>query len=109
MVSLGGGEGAILCVAGAQDEARLRLALNISNAMEEEPVWAWPAPVTGDEAAGMTLGDAVAERLFTRILVFGGEIAEYLFGAEIPEIIAAARVHVVPGLERLGQDREAKR
>jgi hypothetical protein len=67
--------------------------------------------VAGPEAEGefLTLEQIVSERLLTRVLVFGTELAEALFGHESPAVVAAARVHLVPGLNRLGTDRDAKR
>ena len=107
-IQLGEGRGDLLCIAPDPRQAGLKLAADISRAMRSPPVWAWPS--SGDDVAGDTdIESAVAEGLFTRILVFGREAAELLFGPDCPEVVSTARVHIVPGLDRLGSDREAKR
>jgi len=108
-IALSGGDGDILCIAHSAEESGLKLAADIARAMRSPPVWAWPSAGHAGEAKVMTVQGAVAQELLTRVLVFGEDLAEALFGGEAPEVIAGARVHVVPDLERLGRDREAKR
>jgi hypothetical protein len=109
LIELAEGEGDILCIARSREESRQKLAVDISGAMRTAPIWCWPA---GESCVGpefMSLEAAVKERLLTRILVFGGALAETLFDAGVPDLIASARVHAVPGLDRLDGDRDAKR
>lgn len=106
---LGDGDGDILCIAGSAAEAGLKLASDISRAMRNPPVWAWPVRDAEGEGEGMKLVSAIAERLFTRVLVFGQDLAGAVLGESAPEVISGARVHVVPGLERLAGDQDAKR
>lgn len=108
-IAVAGGGGDILCVARTAAESDLKLAADISHAMRSPPVWAWPTDRPAGDGEAMTVQGAVAERLLTRILVFGDDLAQLLFVGGAPEVIAGARVHVVPDLERLGHDREAKR
>lgn len=112
-IVLGAGDGDILCIAHGAQESGSKLAADISRAMRSPPVWAWPSdgtePGPPEEDGSMTVHGVAAERLLTRVLVFGEELAEALFGAAVPEVVAGARVHVAPALERLGHDREAKR
>jgi hypothetical protein len=69
VVGPGGGSTLLLC--GRSEDASTALAADIARSLDCEPVWAWPAP--GPAAAGTTLGDAIKEHLFTRVLVFGQE------------------------------------
>lgn len=109
LIALSEGDGAILCLARTAKEAGQKLAFDISSAMKSQPVWAWPNNDADGVAGATTLPDAVADRLFTQVLIFGSELATVLFGDEVPGIIGAAKVQVVPGLERLSRDRNAKR
>lgn len=109
LITVEDGDGSILCIAGTREEAKLKLAADISRAMTSPPVWAWPVPESGAPGGSITIDGAVADRLFTRVLVFGSALAEELFESGAPGIIGAARVHVVPGLQSLGGDRQAKR
>lgn len=106
---LGDGDSDILCVALNPGEAGCKLANDISEAMRTRPLWSWPPDPSGAGGDGISLAAAVAEKLLTRVLVFGEELAGTLFGNEVPEVIAGARVHVVPSLARLDREREAKR
>lgn len=109
LLVLGDGDGDILCVAGSAREAHLRLATDIGGAMREMPVWSWPRSAKEDAALSMSVDDAVADRLFTRVLVFGEDLSETLFDGLAPDSVGTARVHVVPGLDQLANDRAAKR
>ncbi len=103
------GNGELLCIALSAEEARLKLATDISGAMRSAPVWAWPAEGAIDTPDTVSLREAVAERLATEVLIFGEVAAARLFGSVVPAVLGAARMHVVPSLARLGKDREAKR
>jgi hypothetical protein len=105
-VVLGRGDSDILCIARDSQEAGLQLASDIGKSMRVVPLWAWPGT---DEGVSATVREVVTESLITRILVFGQELSSELFGNETPHTIGAAKVHVVPGLGRLGSDRDAKR
>jgi len=70
-IVVGPGSGSTLLLCGTAEEAATALAADIARSLEGEPVWGWPASIP--HAAGMTLGDAIEEHLFTRVLVFGRE------------------------------------
>lgn len=106
---LGAGDGDVLCVVASDEEGGLDLVRDIGRAMRSTPVWAWPAGAPGFGAEAVSLEEAVADRLFTRMLVFGEGVASALFGSRRPDYLGTARVHFVPGVARLGSDREAKR
>lgn len=108
-VCLGPGQGEILCVAASAKEAHMKLASNLSGAMKSAPVWAWPVESAEDEGAYACVADAVADRLITRILMFGSPVADLLLGGETPEAVGTARLHVVPSMAELEADMEAKR
>lgn len=106
---LGEGEGDILCLVGTGEEAAVKLAADISRAMRCAPTWGWPVGSPGFGAETVSLENAVSDRLITRVLVFGEGVASAIFGASRPDTVGTARVHLVPGIERLGSDRAAKR
>lgn len=70
-IVVGPGNGSTLLLCGGSEEASTALAADIARCLEGEPVWGWPA--SSAAAAGTTLGDAIEEHLFTRVLVFGRE------------------------------------
>lgn len=99
----------ILCIAESAAEADGKLAADISRAMRCRPVWGWPADAGDDPADSDSLQAVVGERLITRVVIFGRVAAGSVFGRSVPDVLGAARVHLVPGLKRLGNDRDAKR
>lgn len=108
-VCLGPGQGEILCIAASAKQAHMKLATNISGAMRSAPVWAWPTQSIEESGGYATVAEAVGDRLITRVLVFGAELAESLLGEQAPDTIGTAKLHVVPAMEALESDVEAKR
>lgn len=108
-LAAGPGGGDILCICGSEEEQSGKLARDIGRAMRCPPMWAWPAPESAHGGGTQTLPGLIAERMLTRVLIFGAALEPLLFEGRAPEVIAAARVHVVPGLERLAGDPGAKR
>jgi len=102
---LGPGEGGCLFVCEQAEQSGGRLAADLARACREQPVWAWPEDAEG---AG-SVEDAVRERLFTAIIVFGPTLASRLVGAPTPEALGTARVMVAPGLETVAADPAARR
>ena len=106
-VVLGPGAGSTLLLCGKPGEAATALAADIARSLGSEPVWSWPAQ---DEAVpGMPLEQAIAERLFTRVLVFGRDL---LAPAADPgvQVIGSARlirVDSIPVLVKSGAARRA--
>lgn len=103
------GEGDILCLVGTAEEAALRLAADIGRAMRCAPTWGWPVGSPGYGAEIVSLENAVSDRQITCVLVFGEGVASAVFGALRPDTVGTARIYLVPGIESLGSDREAKR
>jgi len=104
---VGPGEGGDLLVCAAPDASSSKLAADIARALGGDPVWAWPDP-TGDPAQP-TVEEAVGERLFTQLLVFGETLAHALFGAAPPGVVGSSAVHVAPELDELAVRGSAKR
>ena len=105
-ITVSAGDGDILCVVASKADTALELARGIGSAMRCPPVWAWPSD---SDTESLTPADAVREKMLTQVLVFGKELAGQVLGENAPEVISTARVHVVPGLEELARDKDAKR
>mgnify|MGYP001554147382 FL=1 len=103
---VGPGEGGDLLVCAAPDASGSKLAADIARALGNDPVWAWPDP--DDDAARPTVDEAVADRLFTRLLVFGEELAHALFGPKAPDVLRSSAVRIVPGMDELAVRGSAK-
>ena len=82
-VVIGPGAGNLLLLCASPAEAATPLAADIARCMDCEPVWGWPAPA--DSVKDLPLELAIAERLFTRVIIFGS-------GLTWPEIDPGARV-----------------
>jgi DNA polymerase III psi subunit len=104
-VRLGPGTGSTLVVCDQPDQSSSILASDIARALEGAPVWAWP----DDSASGLTLEEAVQDRLFTGLVVFGPGLAERLLGGAITERLGPARVLVADELDTLGGSAVARR
>lgn len=106
-VVLGPGAGSTLLLCGTPGEAATALAADIARSLGSEHVWSWPAP--DESAPGMPLEQAIAERLFTRLLVFGHDL---LAPATDPvvQVIGSARLirlDSIPVLVKSGAARHA--
>ena len=108
-IVIGPGDGDILCIVRSASEAELKLAVAIGAAMRCEPIWSWPKGEMEQPGEISTIDCAVSEKMLTRILVFGEDLAESVLGGDTPEVVSTARVHLVPGLDRIAQDQDAKR
>jgi hypothetical protein len=104
---LGPGAGGDLLVCASPDESGSKLAADIARALGDDPAWAWPDPDGAN--GGPTVEEAVADRLFTQLVVFGGELARALFGHEAPDVLGSAAVRVAPALDELAVRGAAKR
>jgi hypothetical protein len=102
---LGPGEGGCLFVCERAEQSGGRLAADLARACREQPVWSWPEDGEGATA----IGDAVRERLFTAVIVFGEALAGELFGASIPDTLGSARMVPAPDLDTLAVDPAARR
>lgn len=104
-VHIGPGSGQVLLLCAARDESSGKLASDISRCLRAEPVWGWP--VEDDSASPMA--EAVAERLFTHILVFGSNAEAAAFGGPAPEVVGSAAVIRTPALPDLRQSMAERR
>lgn len=102
---IGPGEGSTLLVCGSAADSAGKLAGDIGRALGS-PVWSWPV----EEAdSGALLADAVEQRLFTRIIVFGHALAWQLFGGEAPAVLGSSSVEVASSLDDLASRGSARR
>jgi hypothetical protein len=104
---VGPGGGSDLLVCEAPDASGGKLAADIARALGTDPVWAWPDPE--HDPGRPTLEEAVADRLFTHLLVFGEELARALFGTSAPDILGSSAVRVAPDMDELAVRGSAKR
>ncbi len=104
-VVLGPGQGDCLYVCGSNDDTAGPLASDLARVPGESPVWALVAA----DGEGDRLEAAIAERLFTQVVVFGAAQAQLVFGGDAPDQCGPARVTVVPDLDRLARDARARR
>ncbi len=93
-VRLGPGTGSCLFLCGPADDEAAPLASDLARVPADAPVWA--KLTDGDE--GALLEGAIAERLFTQVVVFGEAAARLVFGDDIPDACGPARVTVVDDL-----------
>jgi hypothetical protein len=86
---IGPGDGNTLLLCTTAAEAATRLAADIARCLDHEPVWSWP--MAEEAGQGISLGQAIEQRLFTRVLVFGPQLEEFVSGAAA-QVIASARI-----------------
>jgi hypothetical protein len=105
-VVLGPGAGSTLLLCGKPGEAATALAADIARSLGSEPVWSWLAQ---DEAApGVPLEQAIEERLFTRVLVFGRDLFAPAADPAV-QVIGSARLIRVESIPVLVQSGAARR
>jgi hypothetical protein len=104
LLALGPGSGSRLFVCGSTKEQSGRLAADLARALPEPPVWAWPV-----EEQGVGVAQVVEDRLFTSLVVFGQDLAQAVIGNPVPELLASARVVVLPALGELATSAQARR
>jgi DNA polymerase III psi subunit len=104
-LKLGPGGGGILLVCARDSDSASRLANDISRALGSVPVWAWPDTGSG----AVQLADAVQENLFTTVAIFGDELAQRFFAADIPSSVHAANLVQLPAMQEIGTQAEARR
>lgn len=104
-VMLGPGKGSCLYLCGKEADSTTALAADLARVAVETPVWGH----VEDGGEGQLLEAAIAERLFTQVVVFGDAVARLVFGGDVPDHAGPARVTVVDDLERLAGDSGARR
>lgn len=104
---IGPGEGSTLLVCDDPQVCSTVLAGDITRALGNDPAWAWPEP-NHDPATGTRLEEAIENRLFTRLIVFGDDLAGKLFGKDVPAVMVSSSISVAPGLDELAVRGTAK-
>ncbi|MEM1411130.1 MAG: hypothetical protein AAGH19_02145 [Pseudomonadota bacterium] len=104
-ITLGPGKGSCLFLCAPGDDESSALASDLARVLGEPPVWAHLA----SDQSGQPLELAIAERLFTQVVVFGEAAARLVFDGAPPPTCGPARVTVVDALTRLGRDAGARR
>ena len=102
---LGSGNGGVLLVCVADTDSASRLANDISRALGAVPVWAWP----GDDDNTIELANAVDDKLFTTVAIFGHELAGRFFGHELPDSVNSARLVLLPSMQDIQTSADARR
>jgi len=103
-LKLGPGGGGVLLICAADTDSASRLANDISRALGNVPVWAWPEP--GDSATSLTC--AVEDNLFTTVAIFGNELANKFFSDELPVSLGSAKLVLFPAMEDIQSQAEAR-
>jgi DNA polymerase III psi subunit len=106
-LKLGPGSGGTLMVCADPADSATRLANDIVRALANVPVWAWPE--AGANANAIGLPDAIEEHLFTTVAIFGDDLARQLFEDELPASLKAAKLILLPSMQEIQQQAEARR
>ena len=99
-----GNAGSLLICAVDADSAG-RLANDISRTLGRAPVWAWPSDDTGT----VDLPCAVDDNLFTKVAIFGEELAMQLFEGELPAHLNSAKLVLLPSMRDIETLAKARR
>jgi hypothetical protein len=103
-LKLGPGSGGILLICAADTDSASRLANDISRALGNVPVWAWPDA----DSTTVELTNAVEDKLFTTVAIFGNELAAKFFDGELPASLNSAKVVLLPTMHDLQSGAEAR-
>jgi len=101
------GEGDTLLVCASPDAATSVFADDVTRALGERVVWAWPD--REDRPESVTLEDAVGQFLFTQVVLFGRGLMRHLFKGDAPVVLGSARLLVTAELDDLAVVGTAKR
>jgi hypothetical protein len=100
------GNGRTLLICQAPEETAHRLAGDIARALDQDVVWAWPDPDGREENASLT--EAIGQHLFTRVVVFGGALANRVCKGDAPNVIGSASILVTRVVGELAVSGSAK-
>jgi hypothetical protein len=98
-LTLESGTGSTLLLCRDAGEKDAPVAVDICRYLGEDAVWGWPDPEQAP--SNPSVGEAVDQRLFTRVVIFGAKLAERLFGDPVPSILRSAQVVVSADLDEL--------
>jgi hypothetical protein len=114
-IQVGPGRGSTLLVCASAADSASKFAADVVRALGGDPAWAWPVHGVGGgvgRGAGgdsLTLEEAIGARLITRVFVFGGDSASWLFPGGIPPVVGSAAVTPLADLAEISQRGAAKR
>ena len=100
------GKGSTLLICGAPEATATRIAGDIVRALAGKAVWAWPDPEGSPQSP--TLEQAVGQYLFTRVVLFGDDLARQVFRGDAPLVTDSASITVSIGLGDLAVQGNAK-
>jgi hypothetical protein len=103
-LKVGPGNGAVMLVCEDADHTATSLAADLSRAIGNAPAWAWP-----DANCDTALEETVNERLLTGVAVLGQGLAQCLFEGKPPSLLGTARLVVLPAMQELLADPQARR
>ena len=103
-VQAGTSDTLLLCL--NRTEAETLLARDISLSLKSEPVWAWP--ISDAPAGSITLKQTIQDRLITRLIVFGKDLATAA-GEGNGNVVGMADMLRVESLAELAKNGEARR
>jgi hypothetical protein len=103
---IGPGEGSTLLICDSPAACATRLASDLVRALGGDPAWAWPQ--SEHDTEGESLDDAIARRLFTRVIVFGSDVEAWLFEGPGPAVVGSSAIQVEDGLDELAVRGSAK-
>jgi len=101
------GEGDTLLVCASPDAATSVFAGDVTRALGDRVVWAWPDPESRPES--VTLEVAVGQFLFTQAVLFGRGLMRHVFKGDAPVVLGSARLLVTAELDDLAGSGTAKR
>lgn len=104
-LKLGPGGGGVLLICAADDESASRLANDINRALGRVPVWAWPCA----DVDAVDLTQAIDEKLFTTVAIFGGQLADQFFDGELPDCLSSANLVMLPSMQEIQNQAEVRR
>lgn len=93
------GSGSTLLLCRDPGEKAAPVAVDICRYLGDDAVWGWPDPE--QVPSNPSVGEAIDQRLFTRVVIFGAKLAERLFGDAVPPILRSAQVIVCADLDEL--------
>lgn len=98
------GNGGVLLVCEADTDSSSRLANDIGRALGCVPIWAWPHTDT----SAVKLRDAVEDKLFTTVAIFGNDLVQQFFDGGPPVSLNSANLVLLPSMEDLQSKAKAR-
>jgi len=93
------GNGQTLLLCQQPEETAERIAGDIARALDQDVVWAWPDP--DGQVETVSLEEAVGQYLFTRMVIFGKDLANRVCKGEAPQVIGSASILVTAAVSEL--------